>query len=213
MRCGADNATRRAKIMFEELGMLETISKVEEYLSQDFTAAEEDQVDVHELVLIEKQPTAYLLRRNFATHMAILQLTEAELTYILGHVIVDPQIQRSDFTNERLLYAIKQKMDKRPIVNDISMVPPWILEANSTKRSSEHRQEYRLKCTHTSSAKLHATAKEPGDSITITVEQSAGVTTRETVSLLGSPYPEHFPRNTDVLKAYHAAYLKEDTES
>ena len=212
-RCGADNVTQQAKNMFEELGMRDTLRKVTKYLDQDMQAVGEEQEDVDEFALIEKEPTAYLLRRNFATHMAILQLTEAELTYVLGHVIVDPQVQRSDYTNERELYLLKQKMDKRPIVNDVGTVPKWVLDINSTIVFSGHCQEFILTGSQASKATVHATATEPGDSITVTVEQPAGVCSKETISLLGAPYPNRFPRNTDVLKAYYAAFQKEYDKS
>lgn len=211
-RCGADDATRQAEIMFKELGMRQTIEKVTKYLEQDMAATMEKDGSVDEFALIEKDPTAYLLRRNFATHMAILQLTETELTYVIGHVIVDPQVKRSDYTNEDELFALKQKMDRRPIVSDLSTIPLETLKINSTVAFSSYCQAFLLKGSSAGSVNIHATAKEPGDSISITVEQAAGVTTKETVNLLGVPYPNHFPRNTDVLKAYHAAFAKGDAE-
>lgn len=208
-RCSADAVTRQAKKMFEELGMRETLSKVGECLRQDIQFAEEEKDNVDEFALVEKEPSAYLLRRNFATHMAILQLTEAQLSSVLGHVIEDPQVQRSDFTNDYELFAIKTKMDKRPILNDISLMPSWVIESNSVVAFSGYSQEFALNSAF-GKATIQATAKEPGDSIAITVEQRNGATIKETIDIGGIPFPGHFARETNVLKAYHEAFRKEE---
>ena len=64
-----------------------------------------------------KDPTAYLFRRNFGTHLHILGLSEPEIEYVIGHDIDDPYETRNEFVNEEKLFAIKQKMDRRPLVN------------------------------------------------------------------------------------------------
>lgn len=69
--------------------------------------------------VIEKDPTAYLFRRNLATHLYILGLTENEIQYILGHDIEDVNDERHFFRNEEKLLMIAEKMAQRPIVNEI----------------------------------------------------------------------------------------------
>ena len=64
-----------------------------------------------------KDPTAYLFRRNFGTHLHILGLSEPEIEYVIGHDIDDPYETRNEFVNEEKLFSIKQKMDRRPLVN------------------------------------------------------------------------------------------------
>lgn len=207
IRCGADAVTRQAQKMFEELGMRESLRKVAEYLHQDIEVAIEEQADVDEFALIEKQPTAYLLRRNFATAMAIVQLTEAELEYVLGHVIEDPQVKRSDFSDEHELYAIKEKMDQRPIVNDILSHPSEVLDSNSVVKFSAYSQDF-VPVYGASKIKGSATAKEPGDSITVTVVQRNGTAISESTTTYGMPFPKKYPRSADVLRAYHEAFTK-----
>jgi len=67
--------------------------------------------------VLEKDPTAYLLRRNLGTHLYLLGLEGPEIEYIIGHEIEDPQDERSFYRNEEKLYPIAQKMARRPIVN------------------------------------------------------------------------------------------------
>ena len=62
----------------------------------------------------EKDPTAYLLRRNNGTHLELLGLTQTQIEAYMGHKITDVEIEKNDMENEDLLYAIKKKLDKRP---------------------------------------------------------------------------------------------------
>ena len=72
---------------------------------------------------MEKDPTAYLLRRNFGTQFYLLGLEESEIQYIIGHEIEDPGEMRSIFRSEEKLHPIAQKMALRPIVNEIPDMP------------------------------------------------------------------------------------------
>lgn len=207
IRCGADAVTRQAQKMFEELGMRESLREVAEYLHQNIEASVEEQVDVDEFALIEKQPTAYLLRRNFATAMAIVQLAEAQLEYVLGHVIEAPQVKRSDFSDEHELYAIKAKMDQRPVVNNILSHPSEVLDSNSVVKFSAYSQEF-VPVYGASKIKGSATAKEPNDSVTVTVVQRNGTAISECTTTYGMPFPKKYPRTADVLRAYHEAFAE-----
>ena len=73
--------------------------------------------------IAEKDPTAYLFRRNLGTHLYLLGLEDSEIQYILGHDIEDDNDERSFFRNEEKLYPIAKKMALRPIVNPIIDVP------------------------------------------------------------------------------------------
>ncbi|MBO4912471.1 MAG: hypothetical protein J5504_07075, partial [Butyrivibrio sp.] len=68
--------------------------------------------------VFEKDPTAYLFRRNLATHLYILGLTHNEIRYIMGHDIEDEDDERNFIGNEDRLKRIAEKMKKRPLVND-----------------------------------------------------------------------------------------------
>lgn len=63
----------------------------------------------------EKNPTGYLGRHIFATHLALLDLNADEIQAIFGHDIEDPHALRSDFNSDERLHEIKKKMDRMPI--------------------------------------------------------------------------------------------------
>ena len=71
----------------------------------------------------EKDPSAYLFRRNFGTHLFILGLSETEIQYVVGHDIEGLYETRNEFVNEERLLEIKQKMEQRPIFNAICTIP------------------------------------------------------------------------------------------
>lgn len=63
----------------------------------------------------EKNPTGYLGRHIFATHLALCDLTESEMQAVIGHEIEKRGDERSDFANEEVIYSIKKKMDRLPL--------------------------------------------------------------------------------------------------
>ncbi len=212
-RCSAYAVSNQAKKMFEDLGMRGQIAEIKEYLEYEAKAIAEDQFDIDEFALIEKDASAYFLRRHFASTMAILlQMLDAEaaLTYIIGHVIEDSQMQRSDFLDERELFAIKQLMDQRPLLNKISIPVSLTLKGNSSVQTDGYSQEF-IVPAEASRVNLSVTAKEPNDPIDVTVTLSEGTRIHEEVGIHGTSFPHHFPRTTNVLKAYHSAYSKECT--
>lgn len=211
VRCSADSATRQAQKMFEELGMRKQIADITEYLQQDRSMIEEDQLEVDEFALVESAPSFYALRRNWATMGAIMQLSPAELTYLLGHVIEDHQLRRKDFLDERELFAIKQKLDRNPLLNPNCCSFPLTLQGNTTVQSSSYRQDFTVP-PEASRVKLSVTAKEPSDPIHVAVSLSDGASIHEEVGIQGTPFPHHFARTTDVLKAYHDAFQKDSSK-
>ena len=65
--------------------------------------------------IVEKEATAYLFRRNFATMLQILGLKQNEIEYIMGHKIESNFEIRNYYSNYDKLYPIKCKMDNRPL--------------------------------------------------------------------------------------------------
>ena len=54
----------------------------------------------------EKSPTAYLFRRNFATHLHNLGLEQSVMEAIIGHELIDPEDSRHHFASEDALEKI-----------------------------------------------------------------------------------------------------------
>ena len=62
----------------------------------------------------EKDPTTYIFRRNFATHLSILGLTSEEIQYLIGHNIEKIGEERSHYSSDEKLIEIKRKLESHP---------------------------------------------------------------------------------------------------
>lgn len=154
-RCTSGDLTRAGKDAFIKIGMRsEFLTAINICLQQDQSSAEELTAE-EEFALVEKEPTTYLLRRNFATHLHLLRLSDTEISYIIGHEIYDAKIKRGSLSNPDHLYRLKSKMDKRPILNDITVSP--------SVHSMQGNESYHFSGTHTQILSIPANA-----SVTIT---------------------------------------------
>ena len=108
IRLRADKVAEEARNIFRQVGIeSEVLASLEVEMEEE----------VARLEISEKSVTAYLLRRNFATHLKILGLDYPDIQYLLGHCIEDPYINRPDYTDSKL-YALSEKMKYRPLVNE-----------------------------------------------------------------------------------------------
>lgn len=107
IRCGADDLTRCAKALLKDIQLDEDVlEEANELLNQRFANSYE-----------ERDVTAYLFRRNFATHMSIIGLDADTIHYLMGHVFEDEEVTKARYTNRDTLRQIGEQMQKRPIVN------------------------------------------------------------------------------------------------
>ena len=59
----------------------------------------------------EKEPTAYLLRRNFATCCSsICQIVDDDMNYLMGHRLQTPDSPRYEYVNEDKLLELRNKL-------------------------------------------------------------------------------------------------------
>lgn len=107
-RLKADNATDKARELFISVKIA---SEVLAYLEIEM------EEEVERLEVTESEVTAYLLRRNFATHLKILGIDYPDIQYLLGHCIDDPYINRPDYSDSKL-YQLSLQMQKRPLINE-----------------------------------------------------------------------------------------------
>lgn len=106
-RCKSGDLTVAGKKVFQEIKLDENVvADVAFELGQRF--AEEDYT--------EKDVTSYFLRRNFATHIAILGCTQDEAHYLMGHAIFSRENEKSVMINPKTLNRLKRMLEKRPIV-------------------------------------------------------------------------------------------------
>ena len=178
-RCKADQVSVTAHDVFESAGISsKQLAFLDEELSEENTAA----------LLKEKEPTAYLLRRNYATQMCILGLTNAEMQYLMGHDVEDAYESRNEFVDSERIYIMYQKLRQRELLNE--------------RKDDYNKAEI---CVHGREiVKLHISAKEPIDAVRINIEpgSAAGVETRwyeETEAYLGE-------RTVNILECYHSGY-------
>lgn len=109
-RLKADDVTEEARSVFKQAGIeSEVLASLEIEMEEDSSRLE----------ISESNVTAYLLRRNFATHLKILGLDYPDIQYLLGHCIDDPYINRPDYTDGKL-FQLSKRMAFRPLVNSNS---------------------------------------------------------------------------------------------
>lgn len=66
---------------------------------------------------VEKDPSAYILRRQFCTDMHIVGCSRSQRQNLMGHVIEDPAVERRDFRNEDLFDVLALLLNRRPATN------------------------------------------------------------------------------------------------
>ena len=110
IRLRADYVTEEARNVFKDVGIAsEVLASLEIEMEEESARLE----------VTESNVTAYLLRRNFATHLKILGLDYPDIQYLLGHCIEDPYVSRPDYTDSKL-YMLSQKMANRPLLNKMT---------------------------------------------------------------------------------------------
>jgi len=202
VRCSARELTNAARALFQSIKM-----KAVQLASVTEDLQEEPETSNDSLPFEDrKDPTAYLFRRNFGTHLHILGLTEPEIEYVIGHDIDDPYETRNEFVDEEKLFAIKQKMDGRPLVNsDRSQIGQSI-------RVGEH-----LPLQHTAhmqvpaasaETELHITANEPTDIITVRLSSHPQNMRIKLNCRYYTVKTSGYDRFVDTQQQYHKVYSK-----
>lgn len=198
-RCSANHLTlagkkvlKAAKLDSDVLGYIDAVLPTEAFIK-------------------EKDATAYLFRRNLATHLHILGLDEPEIQYIIGHDIEDITETRNFFTSEEKLYPIKLKMDNRPLLSDC--YPYYesielIDENTSCKFQTPEFQKLVIRSESVSvrTIKIRACATEPQEKIDIKIS-SVGCAESICGTILTSSYND-VAGKVNIVGKYHEIYRK-----
>lgn len=168
-RCTTQRLSNQGKAVLKKASL---DMKVIQYIQQDHSTA----------LLEEKEPTAYLFRRNFATQLYVLGLNPDEIQFVIGHQIENTQNLRNFYTNEEKLYPIKLKMDRRPLFcGDIPDEIAW-LNAHSKSRHSTllasghtHYGQVFLSAERTTLVQLNLHALEPNDDIILNIRSKSPI--------------------------------------
>ena len=163
-RLKADDVTEEAKRVFRQAGI-----KSEVLASLEIEMEEESA----RLEISESNVTAYLLRRNFGTHLKILGLDYPDIQYLLGHCIEDPYINRPDYTDSKL-WQLSKRMANRPLVNyktdDLVKLPAFCEEQFSGNKKIEIDSD--AECVR---ARIYALEKNDELKIKMNTDDSEGI--------------------------------------
>ena len=170
-RCSADDITAAAKRLFAQLRIPpEQIALVNEDIQHTFSTAT-DPLSMLNLDLIEKEPTAYFLRRVYGTSLACLGLSEEEIAFQIGHDLGTVPEYRNEMLNTAKLLEIKSKLDLRPVVNSSNQDP--IVQTLPPNSAAALPQSNVFKYFFPAGAKrinLHLSTLEPQDDIQIMLQ-------------------------------------------
>ena len=179
-RCKADQVSSAAHDVFESAGISsKQLAFLDAELSEGNTAS----------ILKEKEPTAYLLRRNYATQMCILGLTSAEMQYLMGHNVEDAYEARNEFVDSERIYAMYQKLRQRELLNE--------------KQDNYNKAEIYIHSKET--VKLHISAKEPAEPVRLSINESSETATVNT-KWFEEAEAYRGERTVNILECYHSGY-------
>lgn len=203
-RARADQLSTEGRKMFCAIGMREDyLMDIADYLLQHADIAVINSTE-DEFRLVEKDPTSYLLRRNFATHLSILGLTESEIQYIIGHELGDRTLRRDIANSEHRLLAIADKLEQRPLLNIINpIVTIDVSKKESGCFSSAYHYQFVVPANTT--LRINAQANEPGSKLAIlTHPEHIDDTTQHTTFYIDTPTSPS--QIINILRTYHLAY-------
>lgn len=151
----------------------------------------------------EKDPTAYILRRQFCTDTHIVGCTAEERQYAMGHKIENPAVDRRDFRNDDMLHSLADKLNKRPATNkDVLLPKETIMDGQSLINKDFHNESIRIPAKK-GKLIIRITSYEPLTPVTAEIripgelkatckyhQQSSSATQRREVNVLNDYYNE-----------------------
>lgn len=108
-RADTDSLTLHAKDIFKKLCIYSNNMAI-----QGIDLSHQEKVKSSGYDIPEKDLTAYVLRRNFATMIHSIGLTDSESQYIFGHAVEDEK--RHYNLNDDRLFSIYKKLEGHPLV-------------------------------------------------------------------------------------------------
>lgn len=136
-RCATKYLTIAARHLFEDVGITKNELSV---LNQILCSHE-----FKDSLIAEKEPTAYLFRRNHATHLYQMGFAMPEIQYLMGHDIEDVSLTRNFFSDPDILSSLFQKIQQHPLLqaipgfipnSTVSWIPSSSLQVSGTSEST-----------------------------------------------------------------------------
>lgn len=204
-RCSADDLTAAARKLFAQLRLPPEQIMMAHDDVQRAMAADMDPLDHLGLDLLEKEPTAYFLRRLYGTALACVGLSEQDVAFQIGHDLGTVPEYRNELLNTAKLLAIKQKLDRRPVVNTITPKESTPLsECGAVQIDGCGNQVYVLD-PRSQRIELHLSAKEPQDQLHVRIRTDGfdKLNLQETAYALEN---DGYTTAIDVSMDYHQIY-------
>lgn len=208
-RCSSDDLTVSAKTLFSMLKVpTEHIALVYEDIQQALSD-DADPLNRLNLDLIEKEPTAYYLRRIYGTSISAVGLSDQDVAFQIGHDLGNVPEFRNELLNTTKLLELKDKLNQRPVVNTLKQALPSMLPRNSAVSLSDSGTViYRLP-KGVRRVQLHIAAREPQDTIRVFIR----VKKHKQIKLNATAYdlePDKYSTELDVTADYHSLYNKHE---
>lgn len=180
-RCSAKDLTIASHEIFKEIGLSPIqLAYINNDLS-DETLSEK---------VREKDATAYLLRRNFATHLQILGFSTSEIQYLIGHDVEDMYETRNEFMVSERLYSMAKRLELRPFLNDV--------EVSNNSHSNIPVDSY-------GRTRISISAQEPGDILRIKIKNRQ-IGKSVDVDCYYDKFENEYGRSINILRLYHEKY-------
>lgn len=216
-RSSADDLTKAAKRLFAQLKIPpEQIELAYEDL-QIAISQEEDPLVLLNSDLLEREPTAYYLRRVYGTALACVGLSEQDVAFQIGHDLGVAPEYRNELLSTSKLLQIKALLDMRPVVNnlnDLSYEKP--LSINSSESITyPGTVKYNLP-TGARRIELHLSSREPMDKVHITVHNKGLHPARISITrycVECNEYPAKLDVTSDYRKLYKGSKEKLNNET
>lgn len=201
--CSTADISTAGKELFCRIGIRNSEQSALKLSMLQEAAAARDISAEEEFSLIEKDVTTYIFRRNFATHLVKLGLEETEQEYLIGHKLENELPTRIQYANHDMLYDLKQKLDQRPIFNNIcETTVVYVGQGEFIRRHCNGRTEFVLPPDTPFSARF--SSLEPGVPVYASISS-------EVASLRSYQSSKNRPEYGDkvsVVAAYHRYYRK-----
>lgn len=209
-RCSADNLTAAAHTLFERVGITrEQIQQTYEEMRLAEDGVDDPLNRISYDLLDCSSPTAYFLRRTYGTSLACVGLTAPQVAFQIGHDMGGLRETRNEFLNTKMLLEIKEKIDRRAIVNaHTDLAKPIRLVVNQGWESFPSGTTEFLIPEGAERIYLQLTAREPLDDIRIELRTAEDEQTTQLYCVQYGVSPGTYPKQLDIADDYDRLYRK-----
>lgn len=200
-RCQSTDLSLAGKQLFRKVGIREKdVQKLNVFLRSDDYLEEE----IPEELRI-KDATTYLFRRNFVTHLTLLNFSPAEIEYYVGHAIEDGYEPRNSFVNEDKQMKMSDKLKWHPLNR-------MVVGVESVWEEPEHLNcepagTLRISKPKGSVIGIQIFAREPADEVQIELKGTIGPKVRTI------PNGTRYDRQVDVREWVYGRYCSVERSS